>query len=124
MKNILLYSILLCYFSYANENIPVMYGGETQEDACGSWGEIQGISKHGDGFIAIRNGPGSKFKIKDKIYYNSTQVTLCDFHGKWIGIVYGDTDCGTSSPIPKRQPYKGKCKVGWIYEKYVRLTAG
>jgi len=110
-------------FVYADNSMPVMYGGDVDEDACTALGEIRGISKHGDGFVAIRNGAGSKYRMKDKIRKNGTRIIMCDSHGKWIGIVYGN-DCGTSSPIAKKQPYRGKCKSGWVYEKYVVLTAG
>ncbi len=121
-KVIILFSVLVCSI-YANSSMPVMYGGNVDEDACAAWGEIRGIDKQGDGFVAIRNGAGSKYSMKDKIRKNGTNVIMCDSHGKWIGIVYGE-DCGTSSPIAKKQPYKGSCKSGWVYEKYVVLIAG
>ncbi len=114
---------LFVIFVYADNNMPVMYGGYIDEDACASIGEIRGINKQGDGFVAIRSGASSKYSMKDKIRKNGTKVIMCDSHGKWIGIVYGK-DCGTSSPIVKKQPYTGSCKSGWVYEKYVVLTAG
>ena len=108
---------------YADSSMAVMYGGDIDEDACASLGEIRGINKHGDGFVAIRGGAGAKYSTKDKVRKNGTKVIMCDSHGKWIGIVYGE-DCGTSSPVAKRQPYKGSCRSGWVYEKYVTLIAG
>ena len=114
---------LLVGFTYADNSMPVMYGGYVDYDACGAIGEIRGINKKGDGFVVIRSGAGTKFRMKDKIRKNGTKIIMCDNHGKWIGIVYGE-DCGTSSPIAKKQPYKGSCKSGWVYQKYVVLTAG
>ena len=68
-------------------------------------------------------GQVQNMTLKDKIHKNGTKVIMCDSQGKWIGVVYG-SDCGTSSPIAKKQPYKGSCKSGWVYEKYVILIAG
>ena len=76
------------------------------------------------GSIIVRSGPGTKYKIIDKIYRNGTGVAMCDSHGKWEGVVYGKGNCGTGSPVNKRQPYTGECKSGWVFEKYVRLVAG
>ena len=104
-------------------NVPVMIGGEPDEDACGGTGEIRGISRYGDGYVAVRSGPGTKYKIIDKIYRNGMHVAMCDTNGKWEGVVYGNGKCGTGSPVPKPQPYKGKCKSGWIYKQYVKLIA-
>ncbi len=123
MKKLIIVFSFLVSFVYSDNFMPVMYGGEADFDACSSLGEIRGINHQGDGFIAIRSGVGSKYAIKDKIHNNGTRVTICDRQGKWLGIVYGK-DCGTSSPISKRQPYKGNCKSGWVYEKYVVIIAG
>ena len=123
MKRLLLIGLVFSGFLYAENSMPVMYGGYVDEDACGSVGEIRGINKHGDGFLSVRRGAGTKYKIKDKIRKNGSEVIMCDEHGKWVGVVYGK-NCGTGSPIAKRQPYRGNCRTGWIYEKYVVLTAG
>jgi len=117
--------IVLCLYSlvHAETSVSVMYGGYEDEDACGGWGEIRGIDPKGDGFVSVRSGPGTKYKIIDKIRKNGTGVSMCDSHGKWEGVVYGE-NCKTGSPVEKRQPYKGSCHSGWIYEKYVVLIAG
>ena len=104
-------------------DVPVMIGAEPDEDACGGVGAIRGINRYGDGFIAVRSGPGIGYRIIDKIYQNGTRVAMCDSHGRWEGIVYGNGNCGTGSPVPRRQPYNGECRVGWVYGKYVRLVA-
>lgn len=103
--------------------VPVMVGGEPDLDACGGAGVIRGISSHGDGFVAVRSGPGTKYKLIDKIYHNGVSVAMCDAHRKWEGIVYGGSNCGTGSPIANKQPYSGPCKVGWVFGKYVKLVA-
>lgn len=117
--NKFLFISLIFNFLYAENFISVKYGGEPDLDACGGVGWIKGINKNGDGFVSVRNGPSTKYKIKNKIYKNGTQVFICDDSGKWIGVVYGKDDCDVSSPILKRQSYKGQCRSGWIYGKYV-----
>lgn len=110
---------------HADESVPVMVGGEAELDACGGVGEVRGLNPRGDGFLAVRAGPGGKFPMIDRLY-NGNRVYFCDKRGDWIGIVYGDPkqDCGVASPLPKRQSYKGPCQSGWAYRKWLVLIAG
>lgn len=109
----------------AGDTVPVMVGGMTEFDACGELGEVHGLNPRGDGFLAVRTGPGSKYPMIDRLY-NGNQVYFCDKHGEWIGIVYRDPvqDCGVSSPLPHRQPYKGSCLSGWVHQNWLVLIAG
>ncbi len=105
-------------------SVPVMIGGDADMDACGAVGMVRGISRYGDGFLAVRSGPGSKYKIIDKFYRNGEEVIMCDSKGKWIGIVYGE-NCGeVYDNIAKQKPYEGTCRSGWVFEKYIRFIAG
>ena len=54
----------------------------------------------------------------------NTNVFMCDQRGRWIGIVYGGNSCGVGSPIADRQAYRGPCKSGWVFDKYIELFAG
>ncbi len=101
----------------------MILGGDPDLDACGATGVIRGISRRGDGFLAVRSGPGTKYKMIDKFYRNGKKVTMCDWKGRWVGIVYG-RNCGVGTPISRRKPYEGSCKSGWIFEKYIRMIAG
>lgn len=109
----------------AGDAVPVMIGGIAEFDACGGLGEVHGLNPRGDGFLAVRTGPGSKYPMIDRLH-NGNQVYFCDKHGEWIGIVYGKTvqDCGVSSPLPRRQPYKGSCLSGWAHQNWLVLIAG
>lgn len=110
----------------AGQGRPVIVGGEASFDACGGVGEVVGLDPNGDNFLAVRSGPGSGFKIVDKIH-TGQQYFDCDSSGKWVGIVYSkkpDADCGVSSPIAKRTPYRGPCRSGWVFRKYTKLIAG
>ena len=82
-------------------------------------GNIRGISRNGDGFIAIRSGPGGKYKMIDKFYRNGEKVIISDSKGKWKGVVYGSGNCGIDLSKKKGQSYQGACKTGWVYGKYV-----
>ena len=102
--------------------VQIMVGGEQNLDACGGFGEVQGMNPQGDNFLAVRSGPGSKFTKIDELHERD-QLWLCDKRGRWVGIVYGK-NCGVSSPIAIRQIYEGPCKSGWVFDKYVKLIAG
>jgi len=105
---------------------PVMVGGEVEFDACGATGIVVGLDPQGDNFLAVRAGPGSKYKTIDKIS-GGQSYSDCDRHGKWVGIVYSNdpqVDCGVGTPIATRQPYSGPCKSGWVFRKYTKLIAG
>ena len=137
MNKIIIIFSLFVGFVYAENGRPVMVG-EVREVGdepinhgyiCGGIGEIIGINKHGDGFVAIRSGPGSKYKIKKKVVRNGTVVIACDSSAGWLGILYKNDlssagDCDTENkPIQKRYPYKGPCQIGWVYAKYFNFTA-
>lgn len=132
MKKIIIILSLLIGFIYAESGRPVMVienGDDSHGLICEEALMIRGIDKHGDGFVVIRSGPGSKYSIKKKVVRNGKEVVGCEHVGNWIGIIYTDTDmglgsyqkkCGLVSDYSlKQHPYKGPCKTGWIYKKYV-----
>ncbi len=105
----------------------VMVGGEAEFDACGATGQVTGLNPKGDGFLAVRSGPGTSYKERDRLR-NGDLVIMCDESGDWIGIVYElgdpDRDCGTGTPIPERTAYDGPCQSGWVHRNWVQLIAG
>lgn len=52
--------------------MPVIIQAETDGDACGN-GVVTGLNPRGDGFLAVKAGPGLDFKRIDKVF-NGTQV--------------------------------------------------
>lgn len=107
-------------------DIPIMLGADGDLDACGSVGVIVGLDPKGDGFLSVRSGPAGKpYREIDRLY-NGNPVYICGEKGKWLAVVYpaDGRDCGVSSPWPKRLPYTGPCRYGWVHSRYVRLTAG
>ena len=110
----------------AQAQTPVQIGHEAGHDACGGYGVVKGLNPNGDGFLAVRSGPGSRNAMIDKIH-NGQKIWFCDQQGAWVGIVYSrnrQTDCQVSSPVASRRPYSGPCRSGWVFRKYVRMLAG
>lgn len=111
-------------------DVPVTVGGEAELDACDAVGEIVGLDPRGDNFLSVRSGPGgTPYREIDRLH-TGDKVRLCEAHGPWRGVVYaprdrtGGAECGVSSPIPRRAPYAGPCRAGWIHHRYVRSMAG
>lgn len=109
------------------KSVPVMVGGDAESDACGAVGEVKGLRSGGDGFLAVRAGPGTSYGVVDKIG-NGQLLYLCDAtdDGAWLAVVYGsgDDDCGVSSPLQARQGYQGRCKAGWVKAAWIEVVAG
>ena len=104
-------------------DVPVMIGGEADLDACTGLGRIVGLNPKGDGFLAVRGGPSTDYPKVDELY-NGDLVTICDEDGRWFGVVYGGRDCGTASPVARRMAYRGPCRAGWVFGRYVDYIAG
>ena len=128
---ILLVGVALAWpLAAAEATVPVRIGTHEQPDldACLSVGEVSGLKPGGDGFLAVRSGPGTKYALTDKLSAGR-RLHLCDekVDGEWIGIVYTDDDtldCGVSSPVESPRVYRGTCKSGWVNKRWVRVVAG
>jgi hypothetical protein len=99
-------------------------------DACGSYGSVRGLKAGGDGFVSVRSAPSTKAKEIDRLK-EARGVIMCDVSrdGKWIGIVYPRAEdplnhCGLTSPVKRPIPYKGQCKSGWVFGRYIENSAG
>lgn len=105
--------------------VPIIIEGNTGFDACGANGVVEGLDPAGDGFLAVRSGPGGKYRELDRLY-NGEQVYLCTERGKWLGVVYTKQrqDCNVTTSWVSTQPYTGPCKSGWVHQNWVRLWAG
>lgn len=131
MRNIFLAIALLgsSSLSFAdNPAMPIMVGGEEGLDACTSLGVVSGLDPEGDAFLAVRAGADAQYKLLDKLP-EGKQVHICSTSpdGKWLGVVYSrkkGQDCGVSKSISPAQPYKGKCKSGWVSIHWVKVIAG
>lgn len=95
--------------------------GDGQMANCSS-GIVRGLKPGGDGFLAVRAGPGTSHRMLDRLH-NGESVWLCDQRGDWVGIVYGREDCGTEGSGPEH-PYTGSCRAGWAHGRWIELVAG
>ncbi len=100
--------------------VPVIAGQDPGYDACGSIGVVRGLNPKGEGFLAVRTGPGADYAMADKVY-SGALLSLCDQRGSWLGVVYSHetTDCGVSTPWPRAGAYAGPCRSGWVFKKYI-----
>ena len=105
--------------------VPVIVGKVAEYDACMSSGAVKGLDPHGDGFLAVRAGPGSQYQMIDKLL-EGQNVFVCDERGQWLGVVYtrGNQDCGVTSALNKPTPYPGPCLAGWVHRNFINITAG
>jgi hypothetical protein len=92
--------------------------------SCGS-GVVTGLDPLGDGFLAVKSGPGLRFRRLDKLF-NGQSVYICEDRGEWLGIVYPDDEkCGVGSKAwDVTDAYTGPCNSGWVHRRWIRATAG
>lgn len=121
--------LLICSFRIAADNVvtSVIVGGNNL-DACPSLGVVSGLKPEGNGFLAVRSGANAKYALIDKLL-EGQKVFICNTStdGNWFGVVYSHEnidDCGVSSPVTPAQPYKGKCKSGWVNAHWIKVLAG
>lgn len=105
--------------------IDVRVGGSYDYDACSTIIGVSGLNGGPDSFLALRTGPGSRYPMIAKLR-NGTELWFCHDKGRWLGVLVrsSGSDCGVSSPIGRRQPYRGRCLSGWVYGKYTTPIAG
>lgn len=103
----------------------IVLGGDHEYGACGVLGQVAGLDPRGDGFLAVRTGPGTRHREIDRIY-NGQMVWICADSGPWYGVIYarGTIECGVSDPWPVRAPYTGPCRRGWVHSNWVVQVAG
>lgn len=102
-------------------DVEIIERADADFDTC-SLGQVKGLKVNGDGFLAVRSGPSSKFQKIDELY-NGNKVWLFEERKGWYGVVYG-VDELSCSPIKKSRPLRKKGKKGWIYGKFVKVIAG
>lgn len=56
--------------------------------ACFSTAEVMGLDPNGDGFLAVRTGPGTGYRMIAKIH-NGDRVETYGGRGKWVAISFG-----------------------------------
>lgn len=90
-------------------------------DTC-ALGQVSGLKADGDGFLAVRSGPGSGFAQIGELR-NGDRVWLYDANDGWHGIVF-DVEEVTCDPITQDRPVETDGKKGWVFGKWIELLAG
>ena len=98
--------------------LAVTVGSGAKDAACSLQGTVFGLKS---GTLAVRAGPGVGFERIDRLG-NGARVYLCDRAGggDWVGVVYGNGDCGLASPIDPPRAYAGACRAGWVRSTYLK----
>lgn len=102
-------------------DVPVIEHAEGDLDTC-SYGQVSGLKAGGDGFLAVRSGPGSNYTKLDELK-NNNKIWIFDQKGSWLGIVYGarNTQC---NPINRDRQVRTNGKKGWVHQNWVEYLAG
>lgn len=102
-------------------DVPVIEHADGNLDSC-AYGQVSGLKADGDGFLAVRSGPGSNYAKLDELK-NNDKIWFFDRQGDWIGIVYGaeNIECG---PVEKDREVQTNGKKGWVHQNWVEGLAG
>lgn len=69
--------------------------------ACFGTAEVMGLNPNGDGFLAVRTGPGSDYEMIAKIH-NGDIIGIYDKSGDWYAISFRSND-----------------QIGWTHGKWL-----
>lgn len=96
----------------------------TELDPCSN-GVVVGLNPAGDGFLAVKSGPGLTYARIDKLY-NGEEVYVCGGKGDWLAIVYSRRTraCNVMQQWTRTLPYTGPCKSGWAHRRWIEIYAG
>lgn len=98
--------------------------GDGQAASCYS-ATVVGLDPNGDGFLAIRSGPGSNYRKIGELY-NGDVVLVFEGRGRWFGILKQDArnarpdTCANNGPARR---LNGRPK-GWVHGNWLRGLAG
>ncbi|MGD1886048.1 MAG: SH3 domain-containing protein [Cohaesibacteraceae bacterium] len=103
--------ILVCLLigttaAYAEQlDVPIVADCAADQAACYPTSRVSGMSAHGEGFLAVRSGPGTGYRQIGKLFNNDV-VKVISHQGVWHGV---------------RLPYGG---YGWVHSNWLRHLAG
>ena len=95
--------------------VPVRVGGDGDLPACGERAVINDREAV-DGRVEVSSGPARSFRPIDRLEPGA-EVFLCDEKGTFLGVIYGEGDCGLEEPIERRASYRGTCDSGWLHNR-------
>jgi len=96
---------------------------------------VSKLKRGGDGFLAVRTGPGAQFPERDRLVQDRYVYALPAVSG-WRPVIFGETGeeldvlekrCGLNNPPPDDAPikrvYTGPCRYGWVDQRWLTLLA-
>jgi hypothetical protein len=93
-------------------------------DPC-AYGVVHNLDPKGDGFLAVKAGPGLHYERIDKLY-NGESVIICGGKGVWYAIIYTKARqgqhmryCDVDENPVKTFPYTGPCRSGWAHQRWI-----
>ena len=66
-------------------SVPIVKDCTDGQAACYGTSQVTGLKVDGDGFLAVRAGPGSNYQMIEKLR-NGDVVRVISFKGKWCGV--------------------------------------
>ncbi len=102
-------------------SVPVRVGGDWEFAACTKRGTVN--ASEGREFVPVNSTPTPSMRPIGRLPVG-TEVYLCDENGTFVGVVYGDGDCGLDEPIERRAAYRGACASGWVHNRSIDRSDG
>ncbi|SEN30068.1 SH3 domain-containing protein [Palleronia pelagia] len=109
----------------ADLDVPITeMAGDGQAATCSS-ATVVGLDPNGDGFLAVRTGPGSNHRKIDELH-NGDVVYIFEGVGQWVGVTYGNIadgwpdSCGNNGPARRVRD----SQKGWVHSNWLRGLAG
>jgi len=101
-------------------DVPILeHGGDGQMANCMS-SMVSGLRIDGDGFLAVRSGPGTRHRKIDELH-NGDIVFVFETRGEWAGVVYRTSNVRCHSTITQPVKYD---KKGWVHTNWLKPVAG
>ncbi len=82
-----------------------------QAAACAS-SRVEGLDPNGDGFLAVRTGPGTGY-VRIGELREGDVVYVCDARDPWMGVLFEYPRAGLPMPAG-----------GWVHERWLKALAG
>lgn len=103
--SVLLLSLLGTVATAQQLDVDFVIVEDAQAAGCGG-SIVSGLNPGGEGFLAVRSGPGTEFRKIDELR-NGDTVRTCAGSGPWTGVYYGQ---------PRRK--------GWVHGNWLVDGAG
>lgn len=76
-------------------SVPIVKDCVDDQAACYATSRVAGLDPNGEGFLAVRDGPGSNYQMIGRLV-NGDVVTVITARGNWFGIELEDGSFGWS----------------------------